>query len=145
MLNIKVIQTLDFAAEEAWPILEDYGNISRWIQGIDKLEIIGEGVGMIRRIHMDALDEPIDEVLDFMDSDNMHFGYSIPKGLPLPLTDYKAEAQIKALEGGRCEVTWQSHCNPEAGLSEADATAILEGTYKQLIGWLEEYLTSQPA
>lgn len=145
MLNVKVTKTINFSASNAWPILEDFGNISRWIQGIDKLDIIGEGLGMIRRIHMNSLNEPIDEVLDFMDSDNMHFGYSIPKGLPLPLENYKAEAQIKALDKNSCEVTWQSHCEPQTGLSDEDATAILEGTYSQLIGWLEQHLASQKA
>jgi len=137
-VHATVTRILAYPIDQVWALLEDFGNI-HWAPGIDKLEVIGEGLGMIRRIHIDGLNEPIDEVLHSIDANNFTFSYTIPRGLPFPLKDYKATSSSKALADDKTEVTWRSDCAPD-GLSLEDSTAMLEGTYNQLLDWISEEL-----
>jgi carbon monoxide dehydrogenase subunit G len=137
-VKAKVERELNFSSDKVWRLLEDFGNI-HWAPGIDKLEVIGEGVGMIRRIHIDGLDSPIDEVLESIDSHSMAFSYSIPRGLPFPLSNYQAFAKAKSIGTDKTLVQWQSDCEPD-GISHEDATNMLVDTYNQLIGWINDEL-----
>ncbi len=132
-----VTRSLPYPAEQVWSLLEDFGNI-HWAPGIDKLEIIGDGVGMIRRLHIEGLEEPIDEQLEEIDPAAMTFSYVIPKGLPFPLKNYRAISSLESNEGSTT-VTWESDCEPD-GLSIEDSESMLEGTYNQLIDWITEEL-----
>jgi hypothetical protein len=58
--------------------------------------------------------------------------------LPFPLKNYHAHAKLTALDADSCQVEWRSDCEPD-GISLADATSMLEGTYQQLIGWLRTH------
>ena len=125
------------AAEKLWGILGDFGNMS-WAPGIEKTEVIGDGIGMIRRIHMPNM-EPIDEVLESIDPDAMRFSYTIPRGLPMPIKNYRAEVQLTALPDGKTRIHWACTGNPE-GMSDDDTAAIMQGAYDQMIGWLADHL-----
>jgi hypothetical protein len=133
-----VKRELNFTPSQVWGLLEDFGNI-HWAPGIDKLEVIGEGIGMIRRIHINGLETPIDEVLDSIDAAEMRFSYSIPRGLPFPLKNYKAFACAKNLGTEKTLVQWQSDCEPD-GINHEDAENMLVDTYNQLIDWITDEL-----
>lgn len=138
-ITANVERQLDFACELVWRLLEDFGNI-HWAPGIDKLEIIGEGIGMIRRIHITGLDQPIDEVLTSLDAAAMSFSYSIPRGLPFPLKNYQAFAHAQCLGEGKTLVRWESDCESD-GVSHEDGSSMLVDTYNQLIDWINDELT----
>ncbi|MDP4652506.1 MAG: SRPBCC family protein, partial [Haliea sp.] len=77
MINVKVERELNAPVDKVWSLLEDFGNL-KWYPGWTKLDVIGEGPGMIRRIHMDGMDS-IDEILESMDPASRSFSYTIPK------------------------------------------------------------------
>ncbi len=142
MVEVKLERDLDFPADRVWAVLEDYGNME-WAMGPPRVEVIGEGIGMTRRILMDGM-EPIDEVLESMDPDTMSFSYSIPRGLPLPLTDYRSSARLEARPEGGTRVYWSCQCTPtDPGMSEADTESLMQGTYNALLDSLEEFLRRQ--
>lgn len=134
MIEVKLSREVDVPAALVWPILENFGDIS-WAPGIEKVDVIGEGIGMIRRIYMPNM-EPIDEQLMAMDGAAMSLSYEIPRGLPMPMSNYSASGQVVDLGEGRCRLNWVGRCQPEAGLSEAEATQIVEGTYVMLLDWI---------
>ncbi len=139
MVQAKLVRELDFPAERVWAVLEDFGNMA-WAMGPPRVELIGSGVGMTRRILMDGM-EPIDEVLESMDAASMTLSYTIPRGLPLPLTDYRSTAQVKAGAGGNAIVHWSCECTPtDESMSDADAEALMQGTYNALLDSLEAFL-----
>lgn len=142
MVEVHVARDLDFSAETVWALLEDFGDIS-WAPGIDRIEVIGEGIGMIRRLHMQGM-APIDEQLAFMEAENMAFGYTIPSGIPMPVTDYSANAKVTPLENGRCHVDWYGRATP-AGASEEEAAAMIRGAYDMLLQWVSEELAKRAA
>jgi carbon monoxide dehydrogenase subunit G len=140
MVEVHVECDLDFPAATVWALLEDFGDIN-WAPGIDKIEVIGEGIGMIRRLHLAGM-EPIDEQLESMDASNMSFGYTIPRGIPMPVTDYSANAKVTAIDDGRCHVDWYGRATPQ-GASDEEAAAMIRGAYEMLLQWVDEHLKSR--
>ncbi|WP_051171130.1 SRPBCC family protein [Spongiibacter marinus] len=140
MVEVHVERDLDFPAATVWALLEDFGDIN-WAPGIDKIEVIGEGIGMIRRLHLAGM-EPIDEQLESMDANNMSFGYTIPRGIPMPVTDYSANAKVTAIDDGRCHVDWYGRATPQ-GASDEEAAAMIRGAYEMLLQWVDEHLKSR--
>lgn len=133
-MKATVIREIDLPAARLWAVIEDFGNIG-WAPGIDRVEVIGDGIGMIRRLHMAGLPEPIDEQLVSIDPVAMKMRYAIPRGLPMPLDDYYATATLEKLSPNSTRVHWVGEFNPR-GISESDAGNIIEGVYHQLIDWL---------
>lgn len=134
-----VERELDIDINKVWALLEDFGNI-QWAGNPDEVEVVGEGVGMIRRITVNGLPDKIDEVLEYIEPENYRFGYSIPRGLPMPLENYKADVYLED-RNGKTYINWACDANPGEGISEKDAKAIMNGTYNQLIDWLNEALS----
>jgi hypothetical protein len=133
-MKATVIREIDLPAAKLWAVIEDFGNIG-WAPGIDRVEVIGNGIGMVRRLHMAGLPEPIDEELVSIDPAAMKMRYAIPRGLPMPLDDYYATATLEKLSATSTRVHWVGEFNPR-GVSENDARNIIEGVYNQLIDWL---------
>ncbi len=138
MIEAKLVRDINFPAQRVWAVLEDYGNME-WT-GAPKFNVIGEGIGMIRQVIMPGL-EPIDEVLEMMDPDNMTFSYSIPRGLPLPLTDYRSTARLEQLDDQRTRIYWSCECTPtDDSMTDADVENLMQGIYNDLLDSLEAYL-----
>ena len=133
-MQFTVTRDAAFPAAKIWAIIEDFGNIG-WAPGIEKVEVIGDGIGMIRRIHMPGLPEAIDEQLVSIDAKTMTMKYAIPRGLPMPLDDYYATAQLEIISPTSTRIHWTADCKPR-GMSEKDAEQILKGTYDMLIDWI---------
>jgi hypothetical protein len=141
MVNVELIRDLDFPAEQVWAVLGDYGNLE-WAMA-PKVEVIGEGIGMIRRVLIEGMD-PIDEVLEAMDPAGMSFAYSIPRGLPLPLTDYRSSARVEAKDDGSARVHWSCQCTPtDPAMSEQDTEQLMQNTYNSLLDSLAAFLGRQ--
>lgn len=132
MIKVSVERDLKAPLATVWAMLEDFGNLD-WFPGWSKIEVVGSGVGMVRRIHMEGMD-PIEEKLESLDSANHTLSYTIPN-IPMPVTDYRANVKVKAAGDG-CHITWQCQAVP-AGIPEADAKAMLEGVYSDMISKLE--------
>lgn len=134
MIEVDVVKELDAPVSRVWELLENFGNLD-WYPGWDSIEVIGSGIGMTRRIHMTGMD-PIDEILESMDAASMSFSYVIPK-MPMPVSEYRASVEIKSLDNGeRTLANWRCSAKPE-GIPEADAQAMLEGIYADLLAKLE--------
>jgi hypothetical protein len=139
MPHIDFQRDMDFPASRVWPVLEDFGNME-WAQGVKQVELIGEGIGMTRRLHMDGMD-PIDEVLESLDPATMSYSYSIPRGIPLPVTDYLASARVEALDDSRCRVHWHARCTPtDSSISDEQLEDMLHSTYNLLLDMVETFL-----
>lgn len=142
MAGIAFERELPFSATSVWEVLEDFGNMA-WAPGVKQVEIIGSGIGMTRRLHMDGM-EPIDEVLESQDPATMSFSYSIPRGIPLPVSDYLASARIEAIDDKRCRAHWSCTCTPtDDSTDEAQLEKMLHGTYTLLLDMVEAYLAKR--
>ena len=134
MIKVNIEKELDAPVSKVWELLENFGNLD-WYPGWDRIEVVGSGIGMTRRIHMTGMD-PIDEILESMDAASRSFSYTIPK-MPMPVSEYRASVEIKSLDNGaRTLANWRCSAKPE-GIPEADAQAMLEGIYADMLAKLE--------
>jgi len=131
----EVIVKGDFtvSADKLWDLVSDFGNV-RWIQGVTKHELEGEGPGMFRVFYVG--DGPaVRERLETVDEARKTVTYTIPEGIPFPVTNYHATMTVSAVGSG-CQLEWKCGCEPD-GVSEAEVSAIFEGMYATMIGWLK--------
>lgn len=139
MVEAHLTRDFNYPASKVWGLLENFGDIN-WAPGIDKIEIIGEGIGMIRRLHISGMD-PIDEQLTAQDSAAMTFAYDIPRGIPLPVTNYSANAKVTVLDDNSCRVDWYGRAEPK-GASDEDAIAMISGAYEMLLQWIDDWFSA---
>lgn len=137
-VNMHVERDFDYAGDRVWGILGNFADIG-WCQGIERVEVHGSGPGMARHIHMPGLGAPIEEVLESIDAAARTFSYSIPRGNPMPVTNYLATVRVEDLGGARSRVHW-SATGDATGMSGEQAAEILGGVYGQMLGWLADAL-----
>jgi len=100
-------------APRVWALLEDFGAIARWwprdapapIVGV---ELDGEGVGMVRRIHNAGMANPVLERLDLCDVEERRLVLSIVGDRPLGLTAYVAEGRVVPLGEARSRLDYRA-------------------------------------
>jgi len=139
MVAVSLEREFDVDAGKLWAILADFGDIG-WIPGIEKVELEGEGVGMIR--HVTAPGMPmLHERMDAIDHEKMILDYSLPAVEYLRVKNYRARARVVALAGGRCRLIWSCESEPD-DVTEAQATANSEAFYEMVLGWISDALTS---
>jgi hypothetical protein len=98
---------------------------------------------MIRRLFMEGM-EPIDEVLETMDEQARTYSYTIPRGLPLPVTDYRATARVETKPDSMARVHWSCECTPtNPSMSEAEIEALMHSTYNGLLDMMAAHLGKQ--
>jgi hypothetical protein len=138
MIDVQIIRDLPFSANAVWTVLSNYGDIS-WT-GAPKVEVEGSGLGMIRKVIMDGM-APIEEVLESMNHEAMTYSYTIPRGLPMPVTNYRAAVRVESIDESSCQVHWHSTAQPNEG-SGSDGQQMLEAAYSHMLDGLEQRLAS---
>ncbi len=139
MTELNVTRKLNANADKVWAILGDFGNLS-WVPGPEKVEVIGTGAGMIRRLYMSGMD-PFDEVLHTLDASQKTFSYTIPKNAVIPFDNYIADVTVAADADNTSQVIW--HCTFDNGdVPEATAKGMLEGSYNMMLDALTTKLAA---
>jgi hypothetical protein len=138
MIAVQIIRDLPFSANAVWTVLSNYGDIS-WT-GAPKVEVEGSGLGMIRKVIMDGM-APIEEVLESMNHEAMTYSYTIPRGLPMPVSNYRADVRVESIAESSCQVHWHSTAQPNEG-SGSDGQQMLEPAYSHMLDGLAQRLAS---
>ncbi|MBK6286094.1 MAG: SRPBCC family protein [Gammaproteobacteria bacterium] len=136
-MKVDVERDMAHPAAKVWAVLANFGDLS-WAPGTERVEVLGDGIGMTRRIYMPGMD-PIDEVLEALDNEACQLRYSIPRGLPMPLDDYQATVRVEALPGGGSRIHWSARAQPR-GIDAATASGLMHGSYAQMLDWLDTHL-----
>lgn len=124
MTTLTVTDTFDAPIDRVWPMVSDFGGISKYMRGIDSCEVDGEGLGSDRIIG--TAGGQIVERLTWLDNDRHSLSYTIVSS-PLPLRRYVATIEISP-EGERSNIAWTGHFEPE-GVSLEDAKKLVESIY----------------
>jgi hypothetical protein len=137
MIEVRVERELAFSADKVWALVADFGNVS-WVPGIEKVELEGEGVGMIRHITVPVFPQ-LHERLDAVDHEKMILDYSIPAVAFIRVKNYRARAEVFEVDGERCRVAWS--CVAEADdTDDEEAIARTEAFYESIMQWISDFL-----
>jgi hypothetical protein len=133
MQTIDTSRDFDAPADALWRLLEDFGNIQSWWPAaspvrILRVELEGEGIGLVRHIYNEGFPKPVSERLDFLDPANRMLKLSIIGDLPAGMTEYQATGQVESLPGNRCRLRYHGEFTTEPG-GEEQARTFLKAVY----------------
>lgn len=140
----QIVTHHDFDAPAAllWDYLADFANIERWwpkdipaVQ-IERVELEGDGIGLIRHIYNKGYPAPVSERLDFQDPATLTYTLSIVGARPAGITEYQATGRIEALGEGRSRLHYSSVFATESGQPD-EAEAFLRMAYALMFQGLE--------
>jgi hypothetical protein len=135
-----VTRTLETSAGDLWRLVRDFGDV-RWIPGGGSAKVEGSGPGMTRTFQ--GPDRTILERLESVDEKNRTITYTIPQGVPFPVTGYRATMRVTD-DGGGARLDWSCEFTPQ-GVPEAQARQAIEGMYGVMIGWIQDCLRAESA
>lgn len=136
MGKVSVTKSINVPASSAWAELSSFRGIENY-SPIAKSETKGEGAGATRVCTMPD-GARIDEVLNSVDNEAMHFQYAITEG-PFPVSDYVSDVKVNATGENSCEVTWTCSYQSDASVEE-DMNGLFGGFYNVIIDGLEGYI-----
>jgi len=136
MIEVSVEREFEFSAEKVWAVFADFGNVA-WVPGVEKVELEGEGVGMIRHLTVPVF-PPLHERLEAIDHEQQILDYSIPEVEYIQVKNYRARAQVFDLGSGCCRV--RMTCQAEPTGPRAESVARTEAFYGAMLGWIDDFL-----
>jgi len=134
MHRIVTHHDFDAPANKLWDYLADFANIQRWwptdmpMVQIERVELEGEGIGLVRHIYNKGFPAPVSERLDYQDPATMTYKLSIVGQRPAGLTTYQATGRIEPLAADRCRLNYAGEFATESGVPD-EAEAFLRVAY----------------
>jgi hypothetical protein len=128
-------------AEPVWRLLVDFGAIQKWwptsgpVQ-IDRVEVEGQGVGMVRHIYNKGVPGPVSERLDLLDHATRTIVLSIIGLRPRGITAYVAVGRLTAIDAASCRLDYRALVTTEEGREERVRDGVLK-TWSIMIQGLE--------
>jgi hypothetical protein len=138
---MKIVVTRDFnvAADCVWNILEDFGNMS-WLNMAEiSIQVIGEGIGMVRRVSLDG--QYIDERLESINKKCQSLTYSIEECELFPFKNYLAEMKVESIGQNKCKMTWMSDFD-ECKMIKEEAEKMMLFNYNTMLDSLADHVES---
>ena len=141
MHRIAISQDFDAPAAVLWDFLRDFAHIERWWPNhdpavqIDRVDLEGEGIGMVRHIYNKGYPDPVSERLDFQDAETMTYRLSIVGKAPVGITRYQATGRIEPLAGERARLHYTSEFATASGQPD-EAEAWLRMAYQLMFAGL---------
>jgi uncharacterized protein YndB with AHSA1/START domain len=129
-LTIRTYHVFEASAAKVWDLLADFGAIQQWwpTEGpltIERVELEGRGVGMIRHIFNRGATHQVSERLEQLDPDERILKLSI-LGRDCGRTPwYQATARIVDLETDRCRLDYESGFRTPRGRENQTREGIL--------------------
>jgi len=140
MSEFQIEGEIEISADALWAVIRNFGDVS-WVPGDPKPEWEGEGVGMIRTVHVPPL-PAAKERLDSIDEEARAVHYTVLEGNPMPVRDYHGSMRVVDLGGGRSRLVWSSTWEPD-GVSEEEARKAVEQLYRGVLALGKKNLESR--
>jgi len=139
MIECIVERELEAPFERVWAIVSDFGNLD-WYEIAVRTDVVGEGKGQIRRIHVAGIEPTVEEVLDGIDEQVHEIYYHVLQGDLVPFENYTVTASLRDLGDGRTHARWRATYGP-GGMPEADALSLMKANYTTMLEMLERAAT----
>ncbi len=138
---IEIDFDLEASAEDVWRYVEDFADIQAWwprggVVDIERVELEGEGIGMVRHIYNVGFTSAVSERLDYLDPASHRWQLSIVCDKPAGILEYQATGQLTALGDKSCRLSYRGEFSAEQG-REDEARGFLLAAYKLMANGLE--------
>jgi uncharacterized protein YndB with AHSA1/START domain len=148
-MRIKTFHVFDASAATLWALLADFGSIERWwpTEGsllIERVEIEGEGIGMVRHIYNRGAVGAVSERLDRLDAAQRLLQLSILGPPPMRTAWYQATGQLVELDAGGCRLDYESEFTAPRGHENQMRDGIL-AAYRAMFTGLKNFVDAARA
>lgn len=99
-------QALEASAEAVWAVFGRFGEVG-WLPGPERVETVGDGVGMTRLMHIPGMEAPVEETLEALDEQGRQFSYRVKRNPFVPYDNYQARVGVVE-RGAGCLVRFES-------------------------------------
>jgi hypothetical protein len=132
------------AAQRLWEVVADFGSLADWWPAgtLEKVDLEGEGVGMVRSIHT-LVGITLHEKLDSIDDATRTLELSIVGDLPVGMQEYRATGSVREGESGGCVLVWEGRYKIPSADAEAGARGFIEGAYGAMFTGLRDFTTKE--
>lgn len=138
MTTVSVTKQINVPAKKAWEALSSFRGIENY-SPIASSTTSGAGKGATRTCVMPDGAE-INEVLNFVEDDNMEMQYKITDG-PFPITNYVSDVKVSEVTATSSTITWECEFDA-ASEAEEEMKGLFGGFYNVIIENLESYLNN---
>ncbi len=121
---------------------ERYAAFDALLEALEKVEITGEGVGMVRSIHT-IVGIVLEEKLESIDHDARILELSIVGDLPAGMQGYHATGRVCEDGDDSCILIWEGHYKIPGADAEPGARDFLEGAYGTMFSGLRNFVTKE--
>jgi len=127
-------------AERLWKVVADFGALADWWPAgtLEKVEVEGQGVGMVRSIHT-IVGIVLHEKLESLDDAARTLELSIVGDLPVGMEEYHATGSVREDGASGCRLVWEGHYKVPSEEAEAGARGFIEGAYGAMFSGLRDY------
>ena len=127
MIEIQHRREADLSADTVWEEMRHYDRVLNWIPGGDEstITVQGEGVGMIRDLHL-ATQGYVQHRLIAFDNEQRMFSYTLTAGMPIGMQGYTVVASVTPIDDSHCTILWSGEMTADGSLDEADVGRALE-------------------
>jgi carbon monoxide dehydrogenase subunit G len=122
--EIRIDEEIRAAADAVWPVVSDFAGITRYMAGLEKVEVQGKGIGAVRTVTV-AGGNKLQERLEAFDPKARSFSYSILPG-GMPVQNHLATVKLSDAGAGRSRITWSARFDAP-GMSEAQVGPLAKG------------------
>ncbi len=142
MQTLDLEYDIDAPAGRVWSFLENFGDIEAWWPkggpvDIERVDIEGSGIGMIRHIHNKGMPAPVSEQLDYLDPDTYTLRLSIVCDRPAGLREYNAKGRLIPTGEKSCRLVYHGEFTTEEGW-EDEGREFLLAAYQLMFSGLRE-------
>ncbi|CAM2904206.1 Phthiocerol/phthiodiolone dimycocerosyl transferase [Legionella steigerwaltii] len=135
MTKASVKKDINASADKVWQIIGDFEQVHHWVEDVAAIEIVGSGIGCLRKLHVDD-HTMVEEQLLKLDDRNRIISYG-SVNTELPFEDYIATIEVHKLDITHCYVTWVSTFTP-VGMTDEEAVKLLEENYSRYLARAEQ-------
>ena len=132
---------VEASADAVWAVIADFGSINDWwpAGGLEKVDIEGEGVGMIRHIHT-VVKLVLSERLDAIDPETRTLHLSITGDLPPGMDAYRAVGRVLERGPDAATIHWAGTFEAADDAGRQAAEGFLNGAYQAMFTGISEFL-----
>jgi hypothetical protein len=140
---------IEAPAPRVWALLADFGNIQAWwprdsALQIERVELEGEGIGMVRHIYNHGVPQCASERLDLLDPQTFTLVLSIVGERPGGITAYVATSRLLPLGESACRMEHRALVTTVPGRERA-VERFLQQAYAGMFAGLKAAATGQAA
>lgn len=132
---------LPCSADAAWKVVGDFGGTVLTRGMIDKIDVEGDGIGMVRILHMGG-NACVREALVERSETERYYIYKVVDAGPVNVAQQIGMGQITPAGPNECILSWSTMANPVDGKAD-ELAAMLNGIVSMACTNARDYFANQ--